>query len=220
MTGKFALRARLLAVLALAAAAILAAPPARAQSQGQQGNQPGPHFVLRAYYLADKFSSNSSESRLAVDTFTTVTYHGKPGGGLDFEYLPIVWLGIDFAASQNHIQADEVVRTPVGPPFETKGNIQVRPFTVGVFAHPFHWERVDLYVGPFVGVVNMTGSFRPAETRFGFGSALGLDFQLGSSGLAVSALGRILSNRFSDQLRNASHYRNSYLFGGGLSYRW
>jgi hypothetical protein len=218
MTGKFALRARLLAVLALAAAAVLAARPARAQSQGQQ---PGPHFVLRAYYLGDKFSSNGKESRLGVDnTFTTVTYHGKPGGGLDFEYLPIVWLGIDFAASQNHIQADEVTFIPNRPPVETKGNIQVRPFTVGVFAHPFHWEPVDLYLGPFVGVVNMTGNFRPAETRFGFGSALGLDFRLGSSGLAVSALGRIVSNRFSDQLRNASHYRNSYLFGGGLSYRW
>jgi hypothetical protein len=217
MTGKFPLRTWRFAVLALAAAATLAPRPARAQSQGQQ---PGPYFVLRAYYLADKFPSHSGESRLGVDSFTTVTYDGKPGGGFDFEFLPIVWLGIDFAASQTHIQGDEVTRTPVGAVFETKGNIQVRPFTVGVFAHPFYWEHLDLYLGPYIGVVNMTGSFRPAETRFGFGSALGLDFRLGSSGLAVSAVGRILSNRFSDQLRNASHYRNNYLFGGGLSYRW
>jgi hypothetical protein len=224
MTGQLALRTRLGAVLMLvAAAATLAAHPAPAQSPGGQpasspGRQPGPFFVLRAYYLGDSFSNR--EARLDVDTFTTITYRGKPGGGLDFEFLPTAWLGIDFAASQTHIQADEVISSPIAPAREIKGNIQLRPFTVGVFAHPFHWERADFYIGPYVGIVTMSGSFRPSENKFGYGSALGFDFRLGSSGLAITALGRILTNRFSDQLRPVSHYRNNYLFGGGLSYRW
>jgi hypothetical protein len=219
MSGRFELRAWVGAILALAAATALAPPPAGAQTTGQTtGKPPGPSFVIRAYYLADSFSHR--ESKFGVDTFTTITYHGKPGGGLDLEYLPIPWLGIDFAASQTHIQAVEQTGLVVGPTFTTRGNIQVRPFTIGLFAHPLWWERADLYIGPVAGVVDLSGDGHKSETQFGFGSALGLDVPLGSSGLALTALGRIVTSHFTYQLSNVSRYRTNYLFGGGLAYRW
>jgi len=204
--------------LALLACVTLAPSPARAQGAGRAPDQ-GPHFVLRAYYLADSFSH--SESALGVDTFTTVSYHGKPGGGLDAEYLVTPWIGIDVAASQTHIQADEVTTPAVGPAFHATGKIQVRPFTLGLYGHFYRLQHLDVYLGPFIGAVQMTaGSFRPSNTELGFGAVLGIDVPLGSSGLALSGVGRVLSNRFPDQLRNVSHFRDSFLFGGGLAYRW
>jgi hypothetical protein len=231
MIGKIELPTWGCAALALAVAATVAAAaprPAQAQAQTQTQTEeqtqttgrPPSYLVVRAYYLWDSFSSHTSESAFGVDTFTTVTYHGKPGGGVDLEYLPTPWLGIDFAVSQTRVQADEVTRTLPGPPFERKANIQVRPFTVGVFAHPFQWERANLYIGPLVGVTSLSGGFRPSATRFAYGSELGIDLPLGSSGLAITGLGRIVTNRFDQTLRNAAHYRNNYLFGGGLAYRW
>lgn len=212
---------------ALAVAAVTATAPRPAQAQTQQtgdeyqstGRQPS-YLVVRAYYLWDSFSHNGKESALGVDTFTTVTYRGRPGGGADVEYLPTRWLGIDFAVSQTRIQGDEVIRTPIGPPVERKVNIQARPFTVGLFAHPFRRERADLYIGPLIGVESFSAGFRPSATRFAFGSEIGIDLALGSSGLAITGLGRIVASRFDDALRNASPYRNNYLFGGGLAYRW
>lgn len=227
MIGKIELPTWGCALLALAAVATVAAvAPRTAQAQTQTEEQtqttgrPPSYLVVRAYYLGASFSSHSSESALGVDTFSTVTYHGKPGGGADLEYLPTPWLGIDLAVSQTHVQGDKVIRTPMGPPFESKANIQVRPFTVGVFAHPFQWERANLYIGPLVGVVSLSGGFRPSATRFGYGSEIGIDLPLGSTGLAITGLGRIVTSRFDDALRNTSHYRNNYLFGGGLAYRW
>ena len=214
-----------LAALAVAATVTAAAPrPAQAQTQTgeqtQSTGRPPSYLVVRAYYLWDSFSRRTTETALGVDTFTTVNYQGKPGGGADLEYLPIPWLGIDFAVSQTHVQVDERTTTPTGPPFERKANVQVRPFMVGVFAHPFQWERANLYFGPLIGVTSLSGGFRPSATRFAFGSEIGIDLPLGSSGLAITGLGRIVTNRFDQTLRNTSQYRNNYLFGGGLAYRW
>lgn len=217
MTPRIELPGWLCAALTLAACTALTAPAAQAQGAGRAPEQ-GPHFVLRAYYLGDSFSH--SEAALGVDTFTTVTYHGRPGGGLDAEYLFTPWVGLDFAASQTHIAADEVTQTPVGPPFETRGNIQVRPFTLGVYGHFYRLQHMDVYIGPVAGLVQLTSSFRPNANEIGFGAALGLDLPLGSSGLAISGLGRELAFRFPDQLHHASHLRDNFLFGGGLAYRW
>src|SRR5258707_1246046 len=131
-----------LAALAVAATVTVAAPrPAQAQTQTgdqtQSTGRPPSYLVVRAYYLWDSFSRRTTETALGVDTFTTVNYQGKPGGGADLEYLPIPWLGIDFAVSQTHVQVDERTTTPTGPSFERKANIQVRPFMVGVFAGRF-----------------------------------------------------------------------------------
>lgn len=218
-----------LAALAVAAVVTAAAPrPAQAQSESQTQTQeqtqttgrPPSYVVVRAYYLWDSFSTHTTETAQGVDTFTSVTYHGKPGGGVDLEYLPTPWLGIDFAVSQTHVQVDERTSTPVGPSFDRKANIQVRPFLVGLFAHPFQWERANLRFGLLAGVTSLSGGFRPSATRFAYGSELGIDLPLGSSGLAITGLGRVITNRFDQTLRNASHYRNNYLFGGGLAYRW
>src|ERR1700688_1900800 len=128
MTPRSELRSWLFAALALAACTALAPRPAQAQGAGRAPDQ-GPRVAVRAYYLWDSFSS--SESALDVDTFSAATYHGKPGGGIDAEYLFTPWVGLDLGASQTHIEADEVTRTPVGPAFETKGTIQQRFFTLG-----------------------------------------------------------------------------------------
>ncbi|HLX09925.1 MAG TPA: hypothetical protein VKY89_18860 [Thermoanaerobaculia bacterium] len=203
--------------LALGACTVLAAAPAQAQGAGRAPEE-GPRFVLRAYYLGDSFSH--SETALGVDTFTTVSYRGRPGGGLDAEYLFSPWVGLDLAASQTHIEADEVTQTPVGPSFETKGNIQVRPYTLGLYGHFFRLQHMDAYIGPTVGLVQMSSSFRPSSSQFAFGATLGLDFPLGSSGLAISGYGSELSFRFPDQLHRTAPLRDDFLFGGGLAYRW
>jgi hypothetical protein len=218
MIARIELRSWLCAVLALAGGAALAPLPAWAQGSGK-APEGGPRVVVRAYYLFDSFSH--SEAALGVDTFTTETYHGKPGGGVDAEYLLTPWLGIDLAASQTHIEADRLTTTPVGPAFETRGKIQVRPFMLGLYGHFYRVEHADIYLGPVVGVVQTSGSgFRGTGTDLGWGAALGIDLPIGSSGLAISALGRAIASRFPDQLRNVSHFRDNYLFGGGLSYRW
>ena len=218
---ELAARAALPALAALATLAALAgaAPrPALAQDVGKPPDE-GRRIALRAYYLFDSFSQ--AESALGVDTFTAVKYRGKPGVGVDLEYLVSPFVGLDLAASQTRIDADEVTTTANGHAFATKGKIDLRPLTLGLYGHFYRQEHVDLYVGPFVGVVQMTGgSFRPNDTELAFGAVLGLDLPLGSSGLALSALGRVLSNRFPDQLRHVSHLHNNYLFGGGLAYRW
>jgi hypothetical protein len=218
MIAGIELRSWLCAALAVAAGAALAPRPASAQDVGRAPDQ-GPHFVVRAYYLFDSFSHH--ESAFGVDTTTTVSYRGKPGGGVDAEYLVTPWLGFDLAASQTHIEADEVNQTPVGPPGETKSRIQVRPFTLGLYGHFYRAEHADIYLGPIVSFVQLSGGGgRPDETNFGFGAALGIDLPLGSTGLAISGVGRALASRFHDQLHNASHFRDNFLFGGGLSYRW
>ncbi len=218
MIARIELRGRICAALALAACTALAARPASAQGSGRAPDQ-GPRLVVRAYYLFDSFSN--SESALGVDTFSTVNYHGKPGGGVDLEYLMTPWLGLDFSASQTHIEADETTTTPVGPTFESRGKIQVRPYMLGLYGHFYRVEHADLYLGPIAGFVQTSGgSFRPSDTQFGFGAALGLDLPLGSSGLAISGVGRAISSRFPDQLHKTSHFRDNYLFGGGLAYRW
>jgi len=218
MIARIELRSWMFASLALAAGAVLAPPPALAQA-GRAPEQ-GPHLVVRAYYLFDSFSH--SEAALGVDTFTTETYHGKPGGGVDAEYLLTPWLGIDFAASQTHIEADRVTTSAVGPSaFESKSRLQVRPFMLGIYGHLLRVEHADIYLGPIAGVVQTSGGgFRGTGTDFGWGAALGIDVPLGSSGLAISGLGRAVASRFPDQLRNAAHFRDNFLFGGGLSYRW
>jgi hypothetical protein len=217
MIAGIELRSWMCAALALAAGAALAPRPASAQDVGKAPDQ-GPHVVVRAYYLFDSFSHH--ESAFGVDTTSTVSYSGKPGGGVDAEYLFTPWLGIDVAASQTHIEADQVTRTPVGPAFETKDRIQVRPFMLGIYGHFYRVEHADVYLGPIVGLVQMSGGGRPDETNFGFGAALGIDLPLGSTGLAISGVGRGLASRFRDQLHNSSHFRDNFLFGGGLSYRW
>jgi hypothetical protein len=206
------------AILAVAAAAWLPAPAAQAQ-EAQTGPSSGRanELAVRVYYLGDHFSYTEAAS--TGGTFTTVTYRGRPGGGLDVEYRPVDWLGLDLAASQTHIAADEQA-VGGGPPVRRQGNIEVRPFTLGVFARYLPWRQLALYIGPIAGAVEMSGSFRPASTRFAFGSAAGLDVGLGSTGLAVSGVVRLISSRFDDQLRNASHYRSQFLYGGGLSYRF
>ena len=219
MPARLELRTWLYAVLALAACLALAPRPAQAQGAGHAPDQ-GPHFVLRAYYLVDSFSH--SESAQGVDSFVSVTYRGKPGGGVDAEYLFTPWVGIDVAASQTHIEATEVRKTFPGPSaLRFTGKIQLRPFTVGLYGHFYRLEHLDLYIGPFVGVVEMTaGGFRPSDTEFGFGAVLGLDVPLGASGFALSGVARALASRFPDQLRPVSHFRDNYFFGGGLAYRW
>ena len=217
MTERSELRSLLCAALALAACAALAPRAAQAQGAGRAPDQ-GPRVAVRAYYLWDSFSS--SESALGVDTFSTVSFHGKPGGGIDAEYLFTPWVGLDFGASQTHIQADEVTRIPVGPAFQNQGKIQQRFFTLGLYGHFYRVERIDIYIGPLVGADQMSGSFRPEKTTFAFGAALGLDLPLGSTGLAISGVGRVLSSRFPDQFRSASHFRDNYMVGGGLAYRW
>ena len=217
MNPRLELRNWLCAALAIAACMVLAPRPARAQGAGRAPDQ-GPRVAVRAYYLWDSFSH--SEAAVDVDTFRTATFHGKPGGGVDLEYLFTPWVGLDLAASQTHLEGDEVVRTPVGPPFETKGKVQQRFFTLGLYGHFYRVERVDLYIGPVVGAVQMTGTFRPSDTELAFGAALGLDLPLGSTGLALSGIGRVLANRFPDQLHRASHLRDNYMVGGGLAYRW
>jgi hypothetical protein len=219
-----AVRPPLAVIAALAALATLAAlsgaapRPALAQDVGKPPDE-GRRMALRAYYLFDSFSQ--AESALGVDTFTTVKYRGRPGGGLDLEYLVTPFVGLDLAASQTRIEADEVIRPAIGPAFATKGKIDLRPFTLGLYGHFYRHEHADVYIGPFVGVVQMSGgSFRPNDTEFAFGAVLGLDLPLGSSGLALSGVGRVLNNRFPDQLRHVSHLHNNYLFGGGLAYRW
>ena len=215
--------------VALAVAASCALPPAaRAQdapaaqqepAAGAEGRRGGEHqVVVRAYYLADHFSS--SEGLQGAGSFTTVTYRGRPGGGVDVEYQPVAALGIDLAASQTRIAADQETVGGGGPPARRQGNIQVRPFLLGIYGRPFKWQRLNLYLGPVAGVVQMSGSFRPSETRFAFGSAAGLDLFLGDSGLAISGVVKLISSRFSDQLRPTSHYRNNVLYGGGLTYRF
>jgi len=111
--------------------------------------------VVRAYYLFDSFSH--SEAALGVDTFTTETYHGKPGGGVDAEYLLTPWLGIDLAASQTHIEGDRVTSLAVGPSFESKGRLQVRPFMLGLYGHFYRVEHADIYLGPIAGFVQTSG---------------------------------------------------------------
>jgi hypothetical protein len=217
MNPRLPLRSWLCAVLPLAACTVLAPRPAQAQGAGRAPDQ-GPRVAVRAYYLWDSFSH--SESALGVDTFSTVSFHGKPGGGVDLEYLFQPWVGLDLAASQTHIEGDEVVRNPVGPAAATTGKIQQRFFTLGLYGHFYRVERVDVYIGPVVGAVQMTGSFRPSDTELAFGAALGLDLPLGSTGLALSGVGRILANRFPDQLHRASHFRDNYMLGGGLAYRF
>jgi hypothetical protein len=213
--------AALAALPALTALALwLGAAPRPALAQ-QPGNPPdeGRRVAVRAYYLFDSFSQ--AESSFGVDTFTTVKYRGKPGGGVDVEYLVSPFVGLDLAASQTRIDATEVVQPAVGRASTTTGKIDLRPFTLGLYGHFYRQEHADVYIGPFIGVVQMSGgSFRPNDTEFAFGAVLGLDLPLGSSGLALSGVGRILSNRFPDQLRHVSHLHNNYLFGGGLAYRW
>lgn len=217
MTSILDPRSWLCAVLTLAACTALAPPPALAQGAGRAPDQ-GPRVAVRAYYLWDSFSS--SEAVLGVDTFSTVNYHGKPGGGLDAEYLFTPWVGLDLAASQNHIESDEVIRTPIGPAATTKGKIQQRFFTLGLYGHFYRVERMDVYIGPVVGAAQTTGDFRPNDTELAFGAALGLDLPLGSTGLAISGIGRVLASRFLDQLHRGSPYRDNYMLGGGLAYRW
>jgi hypothetical protein len=217
MIGRVELRSWLCAALALAACTTLAPRPARAQDAGRAPEQ-GPRLVVRAYYLFDSFSH--AESAFGVDTTSTLTYHGKPGGGVDAEYLLTPWLGIDLAASQTHFEADETFRTAVGPTFETKSRIQVRPFMLGLYGHFYKVEHADLYLGPVVGFVQMSGGGFTSDTNFGFGAALGLDLPLGSTGLAISGVGRAIASRFPDHLHSGSHFRDNYLLGGGLSYRW
>src|ERR1700680_2198571 len=171
------LRTWLCAALALAACIALAPRTALAQGAGRAPDQ-GPRAAVRAYYLWDSFSS--SESALGVDTFSTVSFHGKPGGGIDAEYLFTPWMGLDFGASQTHVEADEVTRLPVGPSFQSQGKIQQRFFTLGLYGHFYRVQRVDVYIGPLVGADEMTGSFRPNKTTFAFGAALGLDLPLGA----------------------------------------
>jgi hypothetical protein len=224
MAPRRAAGARRTAVATVAALASLvalagAAPrPALAQDPGRPPDE-GRRVALRAYYLFDSFSQR--ESALGVDTFTTVTYKGKPGGGIDLEYLVTPFVGLDLAASQTRIDATEVTTTALGKAFTTRGKIDLRPFTLGLYGHIYRQEHADLYLGPVIGVVQMSGgSFRGNDTEFGFGAVLGLDLPLGSSGFALSALGRVVTNRFPDQLRHVSHLHNNYLFGGGLAYRW
>jgi len=174
--------------------------------------------AVRAYYLWDSFSS--SESTQGVDLSSTVSYHGKPGGGIDAEYLFTPWVGLDFGASQTHIEADQANTFPVGPVFKNQGKIQQRFFTLGLYGHFYRVQRVDVYIGPLVGANQMTGSFRPDTTTLAFGAALGLDLPLGSTGLAISGVGRVLSSRFPDQFSSATHFRDNYMIGGGLAYRW
>lgn len=216
--ARFELRSWLCAVLAVAACSALAAPmPARAQGAGRAPDE-GPRFVVRAYYLFQSFSN--AESALGVDTFSTVTYHGKPGGGVDAEYLFTPWIGIDLGVAQMHVQADETIETPVAPLLQSTGKIQQRFYTLGLFGHFYRAQHIDLYIGPIVGATQMSGSFRPSENELAFGAGLGLDLPLGSTGLAITGIGRILSYRFQDQLHDASHFRDSYIVGGGLAYRW
>jgi hypothetical protein len=217
MIGKVELRSWLCAALALAACTTLAPRPAWAHGAGR-APELGPRLVVRAYYLFDSFSH--AESAFGVDTTTTVDYHGKPGGGVDLEYLFTPWLGLDFAASQTHIEADETTRTPVGPAFETKGRIEVRPFMLGLYGHFYRVEHADIYLGPVAGFVQMSGGGGPTSTNFGFGAALGIDLPLGSTGLAISGVGRALASRFPDRLHSGSRFRDNYLLGGGLAYRW
>jgi len=216
MNPRLELRSWLCAALAIAACTVLAPRPAQAQGAGRAPDQ-GPRVAVRAYYLWDSFSH--SESALDGNTFSTASFHGKPGGGVDLEYLFTPWVGLDLAASQTHLEGDEVVRTPVGA-FATNGKVQQRFFMLGLYGHFYRVQRVDIYVGPVVGAVQMTGSFRPSDTEFAFGAALGLDLPLGSTGLAISGIGRALASRFPDQLHSASHFRDNYMVGGGLAYRW
>jgi len=217
MTPRPLLRTWLCAALALAACTALAPRTAQAQGAGRAPDE-GPRVAVRAYYLWDSFSS--SESALGVDTFSTVNFHGKPGGGIDAEYLFTPWMGLDFGASQTHVEADETTRTPVGPAFQSQGKIQQRFFTLGLYGHFYRVQRLDVYIGPLVGANQMTGGFRPDTTTFAFGAALGLDLPLGSTGLAISGVGRVLSSRFPDQFSSATHFRDNYMVGGGLAYRW
>jgi hypothetical protein len=210
--------------LALAAVVFTLAGPLRAQDQDTQGSradtQPQAyHFALRAYYLGEHFSL--SEGELRGNTFTSVAYSGRPGGGFDAEYLFVPTFGVAVAASQNTIAAREVTTNPASPPTERRGNIGVRPITVALNEHPFQWKRLDLYIGVFAGAVEYNGgSFRPDSTQFGFGSELGLDFPVGDSGFAVTAVGKILSARFPSQFSPGAHFHDQYQYGGGLSYRW
>lgn len=201
------------------------AGPLRAQDQDTQGNLSDAqvqayHFAVRAYYLAEHFSL--SEGLLDGNTFSSVVYRGKPaGGGVDAEYLFVRTFGVAIAASQNTIAAKEVTTSPASPPVERKGNIGVRPITVALNEHPFQWKHVDLYIGVFAGAVQYSGgSFRPDSTQFGFGSDVGLDFPVGDSGFAVSAVGKILSARFPSQFTPGAHFHDQYQYGGGLTYRW
>jgi hypothetical protein len=217
MIGKVELRSWLCAALTLAACASLAPRPAWAQGAGR-APEIGPHLVVRAYFLFDSFSH--TESLFGVDTATTVTDHGKPGGGIDVEYLFTPWLGLDLAASQTHLEADETFHGFILHPVETKSNIQVRPFMLGLYGHFYRVQHADLYLGPVVGFVQTSGGGFGSSTNFGFGAVLGIDVPLGSSGLAISGVARALTSRFPEQLHSGTHFRDNYLFGGGLAYRW
>ncbi len=224
MNVKLALQTPLRIVSLLAAAACMLAGAARAQDQDTQGSRADAqaqayHFALRAYYLGEHFAL--AEGLQKGNTFTSVVYHGRPGGGVDVEYLFVPTFGVEVAASQTTVAAKEVTTDSNGVVAERKGNIDVRPITVGITEHPFQWRHVDLYLGIFAGAVEYNGGgFRPDSTQFGFGANIGLDFPVGDSGFAFNASGRIVDSRFPNQLTSASHFHDQFLYGGGMSYRW
>lgn len=202
-----------------------------AQSQGGQGDQGGQgsyvgarpqmySFALRASYLWDHFALSEGQVT-AGNTFTSVVYRGRPGGGIEGEYLFVPTFGLDLAASQTGILAKETTFLPAGPPIERRGTIDARAFTLALNEHPLTSRRVDFYIGIFAGAEQYSGGgFRANSTQFAFGANLGFDFPLGDSGFALTAAGRVLSARFPEQLSRADHFRAQILYGGGLTYRW
>jgi hypothetical protein len=208
--------------LILAAGLCLLARSARAQDDdaSRQGANPQAYrFEIRADYLWDHFSN--SQALIEGNTFTSLNFNGRPGAGVDFEYRFVPTFGIDFAASQTSMTGKEVTTNPVGPPVEARADIRVVPITIGIVEHPFQFKHVDFYIGLIAGVVDMSGdNFRSAEARFGFGSLLGVDIPIGQSGFAINAVGKVLSSRFSNQFTGESHFHDTFLYGGGLTYRW
>jgi hypothetical protein len=224
MKLKLAVQLPLRIVLVPAAVVLLLARPAWAQDQDTQGSQADAqaqayHFAVRADYLGEHFSL--AEGLHEGNSFSSVVYHGRPGGGVDAEYLFVPTFGFAVAASQTTIAAKEVTTFAAGPPVERKGNIGVRPITLALNEHPFQWKHVDFYIGVFAGAVEyIGGSFRADSTQFGFGPQVGLDFPVGDSGFAFNAVGKILSARFPSQFSSGGHFHDQYLYGAGMSYRW
>ena len=143
------------------------------------------------------------------------------GVDLDLRLVPL--FSLDLGASQGSLK-EVRFDSSQGVTHTSTGSAPVRHLTLSALYHPIRassGRRVDLYLGPSVGMAYYTRVFARSESQPAYGGKLGFDVRLGDSNWLVTGEASLLKSRI-QILPGSSDSTLEYarLFAIGFGYHW
>ncbi len=183
-----------------------------------------PRWTVRALGAASTSLSGSTAATVSrpTESLAISSEETRDWLGLDLDFRLYHWLSLDLGVSQGGLREIETVfpRGGSGDSIPERRSGSLRHTTLSVLYHPLAEHRVDLYLGPTVGLVRFDHSFSSSEGETVEGGKLGFDVRLAETRWVFTGELSVLSGPFRllDDLpkRNATYSR----IAAGIGYRW